>query len=183
MSDISPAKNNIQIEETRFRAAVSEGTWQKIGGSINFINDFQYDTKEFFLNGSYNVTGANETFVDGLYIVPPAPSGGTLNVSIFAVSFFSIIAGSSGTTTVDVKYATASGGSFTSIFTTKPAISTAASHPAWVYTGSSGTGLTAPVLTGATIDLTTGNALRIDFTGKQSGSPQNCGLSLYMRPR
>ncbi len=70
MSDVDPVRKNIQIEEVQFRGAVSESVGQKLGGSINFINDFQYDTKAFFLNGLYNIVAAPQTGVDGLYVVP-----------------------------------------------------------------------------------------------------------------
>ncbi len=39
MSNISSSKKYIQVEETRFRSAVSESLEQKIGGSINYLND------------------------------------------------------------------------------------------------------------------------------------------------
>lgn len=183
MSDISDSRQNITIEETQYRAAVSESTMQKVGGSINFINNRQYDTKAFFMNGPYNLTGTNETAVDGLYVFP-------VNATIWFCAMFNITAGSSGTTTLDVKYASSSGGSFSTIFTTKPAIASTAGNNAWIYTGGSGTGLTAPVITPNYISSTTGNvfdvvaggAIRVDFTGKQTGA-ENCGLLIYIRPR
>ena len=178
MADITPARANIQQEAVTFRAAVSESILQTVGASINFINNRQFDSKPYFINGPYAATGVNETAVDGLYIVPPG-----INSVIFAVAMYNITAGSGGTTTLDVKVATASGGSFTTIFATPPAIASTAGNNAWVATGGSGTGLTAPVLTGTTYDLNAGYALRVDFTGKQTGRPENCGLILYTRPR
>ncbi len=178
MSDVSPVRQNISVAEVQFRAAVSEGTWQKIGGSVNFINDYQYDTKDFFINGPYTITSASDIAVDGLQIIPPG-----INIQVFAVAMFNITAGSGGTTTLDVLRTTSSGGSFTSIFSTKPAIASTAGNFAYVATGGSGTGLTAPVLTTTPFLMSAGDAFRIDFTGKQTGSPQNCGLILYYQPR
>lgn len=178
MSDIPEVRANIQQEAVQYRTAISESILSTVGGSINFINGRQYDEKPYFINGPYNITGVNETAVDGLYIVPPG-----INITLFAVSMFNITAGSGGTTTLDVLRATVSGGSFTTVFSTKPAIASTAGNNAFVATGGSGTGLTAPVLTGTTFNLNAGDALRVDFTGKQTGSPQNCGLILYFRPR
>jgi hypothetical protein len=178
MSDIPAVKSNIQTEAVQFRAAVSESILNTVGGSINFINTKQYDTKAYFINGPYNGTGVLETAVDGLYIVPPG-----INATIFAVSMYNIVAGSGGTTTLDVLRATSSGGAFTTIFSTKPAIASSAGNNAYIATGGSGSGLTAPVLTGTTFNLSAGDALRLDFTGKQTGSPENCGLILYTYPR
>lgn len=47
MADITAARANIQIEETGFKAAVSESVFKKVGGSINFINNYQYIKFEF----------------------------------------------------------------------------------------------------------------------------------------
>lgn len=179
MTAIAPVRADIQQEAVAFRAAVSESILQTVGAAINFVNQKQYDSKAYFINGGYNLTGVLETAVDGLYIVPPG-----INATIFAVSMFNITAGSGGTTTLDVLRATTSGGAFTSIFSTKPAIASTAGNNAWIATGGSGVGLTAPILTGGTtFDINAGDALRLDFTGKQTGSPQNCGLILYTYPR
>lgn len=178
MSDVPAVRQNIVTQEVSFRAAVSEGTFQKLSGSVNFLNNFQYDTKPFFINGLYNITGVNESAVDGLYIIPPG-----INIQVIAVAMFNVLAGSGGTTTLDVLKATASGGAFTSIFTTPPAIASTAGSYAYVATGGSGTGLTAPVLSSTPYNMSAGNAFRIDFLGKQTGSPQNCGLILYYQPR
>lgn len=178
MSDLSPTRALLQIEETRFRFAVSESFAQKLGGAVNHILLRQYDTKAFFANGPYNVTGVNETAVDGLYTFP-------VDIEVFEVMMFNIVAGSGGSTSLDVKRATATGSSFTTIFSTAPAIATTADHTdaAYIRTGGTGTGLTAPVLTTTPFNIDAGHAIRLDFLSKQTGSPQNCGLVLYFRPR
>jgi hypothetical protein len=178
MADIADLRSDVQIEETRFRFAVSESFAQKLGGSINFVNHRQYDTKAFFANGPYAITATLETAVDGLYVFP-------FDVEIFEVMMFNIVAGSGGTTSLDVKRATATGSSFSTIFSTAPAIATTADHTdaAYIRTGGSGTGLTAPVLTTTPFNIDAGHAIRLDFLSKQTGSPQNCGLIIYMRPR
>ena len=50
MADITPARKNIPFPGSRFRGAVSEWLIQTLGGSINFINDFQYTEKNFYIN-------------------------------------------------------------------------------------------------------------------------------------
>ncbi len=181
MSDITPARVNIQQEAVQYRTAISEALFSTVGGSINFINNSQYDTKPFFINGPYNITGVNETFVDGLYIVPTG-----INIQIFDVAMFNITAGSGGITELDIKYATSSGtavGSYTSIFSTTPQISSGAAHPAYVQTGSAVTSTRAPILTTTPLLLSAGDAFRVDFIQKQTGSPQNCGIVIYYQPR
>lgn len=178
MADLAAERHQIQTEETRFPFAIAESAQQKIGKAINFINTKQYDTKDFFANGVYNSTGANETAFDGLYVFP-------YNVTIFYVAMFNVIAGSGGTTEIDIKVTPSSGTTFTTIFSTRPKISTTADHTdvAYIYTGGSGTGLTAPVLTGTTFNVNAGSAIRADFISKQTGSPQNCGILVYFYPR
>lgn len=176
--DLSPERKNLQVEESRTKFAVSESFAQKLGASVNFINNFQYDTKDFFANGTYNITGVNETAFDGLYVFP-------FDVTIFFVAMFSSVAGSGGTTRLDIKRTTASGTTFATIFTTPPAIASTADHTdeAYIYTGGTGTGMTAPVLIGGTYDINAGDAIRADFLSKQTGSAQNTGILVYFRPR
>lgn len=179
MADVSPVRQNVALAEVQFRAAVSEGTWQKIGGSVNFINDYQYDTKDFFINGPYTITATADTAVDGLQVIPIG-----INIQIIGVAMYHITAGGGGTTSLDVKYATTPGGAFTSIFSTAPAIASTAGNNTWTQTGgSAGTGLTIPVMTSTPFNLSAGNAFRIDFLSKQTGSPQNTGLVLFYQPR
>jgi hypothetical protein len=177
MADITRLKRNIQVEETDFRSAVSESVLQKVGGSVNFINDRQYDTKGFFLNGKYGTATVPMTAIDGLYVFP-------FDAEIFNVYMFNIVAGSGGTTELDIKRLTDSGGSPTSIFSTTPKIASTAGARAYVGVGESGAGLTAPVLSGgAPFDVNAGDAVYVDLIQKQTGDPENCGVILYLMPR
>ncbi|OPZ24611.1 MAG: hypothetical protein BWZ03_00086 [bacterium ADurb.BinA186] len=176
---IPPVRGIIYIEGARFRSAVSEELIQRLGATNNFISLYQYDTKDFFLNGPYSSVSTPQTAVDGLYVFP-------FDVEIFDAVMFNIVSGSSGTTELDIKYATAPGGSFTSIFSTTPKITSAAGDYAWIGVGGSLTGATAPVFTSTpaspSFNVDAGWAVRIDLLQSQAGA-QNCGLLLYFRPR
>jgi len=175
---ITPARNSIYIEGSQFRSAVSEDLVQRLGSSINFINAYQHSEKQFFINGPYGrVATVPVTAVDGLAVFE-------FNATIIDVWMFNITAGSAGTTELDLKIATTSGGAFTSIFTTTPKITSAAGNNAWVgapggaYTPPSGT--TAPVL--GTVNINAYTAIRLDLLQAQTGG-QNCGLIVHYRPR
>ena len=174
MSDIPPLRLNVQLEETQFRAAVSESTMQKLGGSVNFINDYQHDTKRFEINGRYPLLTTPFNAIDGLDIV-------LYDMEIIGAAMFVRQAGTGSTTELDLKYATTPGGSFTSIFSTTPKISYLAGDFSWCYVGSAFANTTAPVL--SITDLAAGNAMRCDLIGSQSGDARGCGLIIFHRPR
>jgi hypothetical protein len=164
----------------QFRSSVSESVGGKIGGSINFINNYQYDTKAFFVNGPYNTVSGSQTGIDGAYICAS-------NMEIYAIMMFNLVAGSSGDLEFDLKRFTASGGSGTSIFSTKPKIPSSSGNNAYLgYRFSDSTileqvsGSTLPVLTSVNLDA--GDMLTCDITLKQTGG-QNGGLVVLMRPR
>jgi len=166
----------IESEETKFRYAGSESIMQKMGKSINFINTYQFDTWMFPLNGPYDIVSDPQLSAAGLYIVPTG-----ISLEIFDVAMWNVVAGTSGTTELDVLYTLTSGGSFTSIFTTTPKIAFGAGDNAYVQTGGSGTGLTAPVLTSTPLTIPSGAALRLDKLSSQVGG-ENAGLTLFFRP-
>lgn len=174
---VTPARNMIYYEGSQFRNAVSEDLIQRLGSSINFINNYQYSEKQFFLNGPYsNLPSYPQTFSDGLVFFQ-------YDAEIVNVFAFSITKGVSGTTELDVKRATSSGGAFTSIFSTTPKFTSACSNNVW--TDSAGltpvqTGITRPVL--ATVNLNAGDALRVDLISAMQ-SAYNTGLVIIYRPR
>lgn len=173
MSDLSPVRKNVQVEESRFRSAVSEAVVQKVGSAINFINDFQKFDKQFFLNGAYYTLPTPFLGVDGLTYIPN-------NARITDVFMFARKAGSGGSTTLDLKFTATPGGTFTSIFSTQPRISYAAGDFSFCYTGSSFSNTTAPVL--STNLLAAGSVVRMDLMGSQTGAPAGCGIVLFMQP-
>ncbi len=173
---VAALRKLIYVEGARARGAASEELIQRLASTSNFHALYQFDTKAFFLNGPYGIVAGAQDAVDGLFVFP-------FNCEIFDVAMFNITAGSGGTTELDVKRATASGGAFTSIFSTTPKIASSAGANAYVRVGGSGTGLTAPILSSSPFQVNQGHAVRLDIVTKQSGSPANCGLLLFFRPR
>lgn len=190
MTDVSRLKRNVQVEEVAYKAAVSESTWNKIGGAINFINDRQYDTRKVCLDGSYWVAAVPLTGVESLEAFP-------FDAEVFNVCMYNMVSGSGGTTELDFKVCTSSGGSFTSIFAITPKIASTAGNNNYFLmrdedgnANTAGTGQTMPTFAPAMIDGTTGHlnidagsALRCDLIAKQTGFPENCGIILYFRAR
>ena len=54
MADITPALKNIDQNETKYGASVSENTMTKIGGSINFLNTYWYHSYTFNFLGPFH---------------------------------------------------------------------------------------------------------------------------------
>lgn len=183
MADIAPSRIILQEEEVQYRGSVSEATLFRFGAAANFVNLRQYDSRGFFLNGPYDAVGGAQTGVDGSW-------GVLFNVEIIAVMMFNLVAGSSGTTTLDIRRFTASNTGNTSIFSTKPSIASSAGNNAFVFrdylnetTLENPAGTTLPVLTGgSTFNLNAGDMLTMNIDAKQVGG-QNCGVLLYYRPR
>lgn len=172
MAIVAPLKKFIQEAEVKYRAAVSESTWRKITGSINFINSYHHETKQFFLNGSYWI-GTGDTFADGINVFE-------YDAEIINVWTFNVTNGTSGTTELDLKVKPKTGGSFTSIFSTTPKITTASAGFVHFGVGDTVTGCTAPVL--STVNVNAGDAVRIDIIQAMTDA-QNCGLLIHYRPR
>ena len=178
MVDVTEARRNVQEEEVSYRAAVSEGTWFKIGASLNFINKRQFDTHNFMLNGPYN-SGLLGTGLDGMYVFQ-------FDCEIVGISAFNLVAGTSGTTTFDCHWLNGSGSDQGSIFSVKPSIDYTAGNNAYLSTNiidatsSGGTGLTIPTLSKTQFDQY--DALRMDLDASQVRA-ENCGLLIHFRPR
>lgn len=157
MSDVAPARNNIQVEEVRYKAAVSEAVGNKIAGSINFINEYQVKQFHMGVTGGfsvltvpYNDIGAQEVFETDSEIVNVFVRYGT--------------AGSSGTSELDIKWAPDNSSTFNSIFSTTPKVGNAASdNNVFDANGISTTpaNCTQPVLSKTTFDA--GDKIRCDI--------------------
>jgi hypothetical protein len=182
MADIPGARNLIQIEETQFRAGVSENIMSRVGALNNFHAEFQYDTKGFFLNGDYGSVVTPQVGVDGAFFVP-------FDCRIVSCFMFNLVGGSAGTTQLDIRRFTASntpaGGA--SIFSTLPQITSAASANAYVgilttpYTIlENPAGTVAPVI--ATLDLDQGDMITCNLDSSMTDA-QNCGVVINYRPR
>ncbi len=193
MAGVAPSKRITKEEETRYKAAVSESVAQKLAGSANFINLFQYDQKDFRLNGPFSHTGAH-TGCDGIYIFPFAAE--IINIGVYCET-----QGSSGTTEVDVKKATSSSGSFASIFSTTPKVSSAASanifwlcydittalstaphYQTWAAATAPTGGTNAVLSGGAPYNVDAGDCIRLDLISVAVNAA-NFQLIVFHRPR
>lgn len=174
-TEIPPVRRNIFVEGARFLSAVSEELIQRLGSSINFINNFQHSEKQFFINGNTSVIALPYSAIDGQTFFQ-------YDAEIIDVWMFVQFAGSGGTTELDIKRATSSGGAFSSIFTTTPKIQSAAGNFAYIHVGSAIPNTTAPVL--ALTDVDAGDTLRCDIITSQTGPAVNgTGIVIHYKPR
>jgi len=178
MAKVTPARIDLQQEELSYRAAISEGTFTRMGSSVNFINERQAQPLTFFLNGPYQ-KAAGQTGLEGLYVFH-------FDVEIVAVAVGNIVAGSGGTTTLDVHRLTSSGTDAGSIFSVKPSITTAAPNNAYAIsnlidaTSQASAGITLPTL--STTEFDKFDALRVDVDSTMTQA-ENCFLIIHFRPR
>lgn len=156
---------------TRTNGQIIDQTW------FNLIND------ELVIMDD-NITEMNtglayEFVVDGYFAAGGAKTGFmefeiTQNSTLLSASLKQITAGASGNFEVDVKYKRG-GGSYTSVFTTKPKIPAAAGNNANSDTGS---GATAAVIDSTNDELQAGDFLRLDLTIIPGGTPEGFRLKL-----
>lgn len=135
-----------------------------------------YITYEFNLNGNYGSLTLPSLGPDGQRFF-------NYNATIVNVWAFIRGAGSSGTTSVDLKVATAPGGSYASIFTTKASFASTAAAFSYVDANgvvTPGTGVTAPVL--STTSIAAGSALRMDLTAAMV-NPDSVGIVVQFMQR
>jgi len=125
MADVSPARENILTQETDYNSSVSERFFQKVGGSINFINDRQTQYHTWKLNGPYSNGVGSE--IDQVISYP-------FNFEISGFIYYNDVTGGTGSTIVDVLEYDNDGNLVGSIFSTKPEVdSTANSRSSTVY--------------------------------------------------
>lgn len=179
MSDLSPVRDIIQSEETLFGAAASESTIQKISAQGNFNTLFQGRDPEWKLNGPYQSVASGFIF-DGAWIAP-------CDCSIYYFAMSNQVAGSSGTTEINIFKHTASGAG-TTIFTSRPSITAAAGNNAFMakrfgdtpVTDENPAGTTLPVF--VSLNLSRGDMLTAQIVSAQVGASY-LTVRLTMRPR
>jgi hypothetical protein len=191
MTDFPPERVESQTEAMRFRSGVSEALMQSLGASTNFQNYFAHQKFDFKLFGFY-APQATPFYFDGLDVFE-------FNSAIIDTWAWVDIAGSSGTTTFDVEIEATPGAGWTSIFTTKPAISYNAAgsgNQVWVgvvnstligpsftypaYTAPTNT--VRPVLNTSVVNsISAFTAMRAKLTTLQGGTPKNCGIMVRVR--
>lgn len=142
-------------------------TTEVVGGKI--ATKHAYMSHQWQLNGPYANVGA-ATEIDGYLFFP-------FNATILAVWIYNAVAGTSGTTEFDIKMATTSGGSFSTICTTTGKITSAAASGVWTDDGSvvaAQTGVTKVAL--STTSIAAGSALRFDTISTMTGTARDCGV-------
>jgi len=122
MVEVTPARlvDGIQNEEVRFRAPMSENTRTRMAASVNFINERQYDTYKWDANGRFSLFTIL-TSIDGRF-------GFLFDVEIIGYSLIIGTSGTSGTSTFDIHKFTGGDTDAGTIFSTKPAITSAAAN-------------------------------------------------------
>lgn len=163
----------ITVEETQFKAAVSEYTAQRMGEFFNWLATKEHSEKQFFINGTYK-SPAVVSAVDGMAFFQ-------FDAEIIDAWMFSVIPGSSGTTQIDVKITPAPASAFTSIFSTLPSINSSAPPNSYIHVGSSLTGCVAPVFSSSPLLVTAGSAIRCDLLSSMVAA-QNTGIVVHYRP-
>jgi hypothetical protein len=151
-------------------AVIDTASLSLSGGNIA-VRNVQYEI-QFLANGLYRVGNG----VDGARVLP-------YNYDIINVYASSDTAGSSGTTTIDVQTQTVPGGTWTSIFSTKPAFASTAAAGAYTQILPAPpvqTGVTAPVL--STTSLTAGARIRMNLDAAMTGGANlTVGIQLKVR--
>ena len=177
MADVTPSRNTIVTNEVDFKSGASESMFFRIAAQNNFINKYQHTSKEFFLNGAYR-TSLLSTGVDGLHVFQG-------NSEIVGITLYSLISGSSGTTTLDVHWFDAPSSDQGTIFSTKPSFSSSSLNDSYIVkdlldsNDINPVGTILPVLSKTT--FLKGEALRVDLDSGMIGG-QSCGMIINFRP-
>lgn len=184
MATITPARVNIQVEEVQYESSVSEGTFTRIGSSINFINAYQNKFFEFgFLkvisatgNPTYNTFTPSNTVISDFESFERASE-------IVGILLEHNTSGSSGTTTLKIEWSASNSGTWASIFSTNASVTSSAPSDAQFDTygnATTPTGCTVPVLSKST--FAAGDRLRCVCTAVQGGTPNGFMMRILYRP-
>lgn len=164
--------------EVKNAASVSEATWRKISGMINFLGHRAHQEKNFQINGNYGM-------LQGLYPINAIDGLAffEFDAEIFNVWVYNLVAGSAGITELDLKIKPKLSGAFTSIFSTTPKIGPTAVNDTFFEVGDVATGITAPVLNGGVpFNVNAGDAIRLDLISAMNEA-EHCGVVIHFRPR
>lgn len=172
MTDLSPERKIIQLEQVVTRKPVAESLMQAAGAAVNKVQLQLAPPIEFFANGAYR-GGLLRTRIETFRF--------PFNGYIRKVTLFSGDAGLSGTTEVDVLKFTAPGGVGTSIFTTTPKVTSAAASNVWIANGETVTGMVAPVIAGmvtAGAPVNAGDVLQMKILQAMGGNPKDLKIQI-----
>lgn len=179
MSDLASSRSILQTEALVFGAAASESTVTQIAENTNFNSEYQGRDPQWKLNGPYQSKVAGFVF-DGSWIAPT-------DCKIYYFSMSNLIAGSSGTTEIDILKHTTSGAGST-IFSTRPSMTSAVGNNGYMakrfadtpVTDENPAGTTLPVF--ISLDLNRGDMLTCQIVSVQTGA-SNLNVTLNVRPR
>ncbi|MEN0060241.1 MAG: hypothetical protein AAGB31_15490 [Bdellovibrio sp.] len=176
MTLIDPERSMMHKEEVAYGASVTEALLKKLGGELNFLNTRHHETKRFTINGIYSssVIATPYNAIDGIHVFEFA-------AEIFNAWIYNRAKGSSGTTSLDLKWKANDSTVWTSVFSTVPSFTTTASDNEMCGIGDVKTGFTAAILGKSTFNAK--DAIRMDLVSAMGGSPSGCGLILQYRPR
>jgi hypothetical protein len=183
MADVTPERINIQTEEVAYRAAVSESSSTRTAAAINFINYYQYKHFEFgFIKGvSSSGSPTYNVFTPPLVISDfeafPTDS------EIVGIGYEHSTSGSSGTTELDLEWSAANSGTWATIYSTTPKVTSAAPTNAQFDSFGNATtpaGCTVGILSKST--FAAGDRLRCKAVTLQAGTPNGFLLKLFYRP-
>ena len=163
----------VQTESVQTRAPVSENLEQTMGGTINWLADHRTKVIDFRMNGIYANFAGTIAF-DGFFIFEKA-------AEITYIAMYNKTPGSGGNTEVDILYSSGPGGPFTSIFSQKPSISSAAIPSAWVTTNVALGSCVQPILSTAPFPVAANSGIRFDVVTTQTGTPENVGIWVHYR--
>tara|TARA_R110002020_G_scaffold89116_1_gene218095 strand:- start:56 stop:583 length:528 start_codon:yes stop_codon:yes gene_type:complete len=175
MTDITGARKNLQIQELQTESGVSEATFQKLGSSVNFVNNFQNKAFEYKFMGPFRAISGGEDGVRSLIF----------NAEIVGLSGYIRQSGTSGTTSIDIHSITGSTDNGT-VLSTPLSITSSTADGIVFFTelltpnSSGGTGITLPVF--STTDFSAGQGFRVDLTGNASDA-LDLTLTIHYRPR
>lgn len=174
MANFPESRVYIQTEQVQTRKPVSENLMQGIAATANHYLTKHLPYYKFAVNGYYS-GAAGQNGIDGVLPLP-------YQIKIIDVKMYIGEVGSGGSTEFDIKYCSTPGGSFTSIFSTRPAANTSAATQTYVGLGQTVTGWTTPVLTSSNIIIPSTGALRLDIIGTMTGQPVDAGILIYYMP-
>lgn len=174
MTEVVAAKKNIQIEEIDFRSPISEATWTKISGSLNFINNYQNKAFDFKFLGPFKPLSIPE---DG-------SKTELFDYEIVGISGMLFLTGTSGTTELDIETYTGgvSNGSILSTTLTILSSSPVAQFYVDLLTplSSATTGVTLPVF--SSTEFNAGDAIAPKLISNATNA-NNLIVNVHYRPR
>ena len=179
--ELNPQRINIFEEETNRRSSLSEALFSRVGASINFINQKQYDSHAFHFNGDYGEGVLVSPGLDGIFPI-------LFDMEIVGITMWNRMAGTSGVTEIDLIKFSGSGNEVGSIFSVTPKFNSQVGDNAFLIKSvlsdtvltQPSAGSTEPVFSSVNIDA--GEAIFCQIKSAMNGA-QDCSILINFRPR